>query len=238
MQTKLNLICIPYAGGSKYSFKDLKSLLNDNIEMTTLELPGRGKRVFAPLLSDVHQIVDDVYEQILPLVSGRYMLYAHSMGGLVGNLLIHKLKKENKKLPVLFLVTGCSCPKYRNRPDDVMLHKLDDPGLKKELQVLGGFPEEILASDELMDFFLPILRADIQALETYEYKDLGKHSVPLKVIAGDNEKIDDEQLLNWELETSASFEANRLSGNHFFILDHFDKIANIIHDKLPIKQFQ
>ncbi len=238
MQTKSNLICIPYAGGSKYSFKDLKPFLNPSIEMTTLELPGRGKRIFAPLLNDVHSIVDDIYQQIMPLLTRNYMLYAHSMGGLLGSMLIRKIQREQQRLPVQFLVTGCSCPKYRNRPGELVLHKLDDAGLKAELQKLGGFPEEILASDELMDFFLPILRADIQALETYVHEEQAKYSVPIKVIAGDNEKIDDEQLFGWELETSGTFEATRMSGNHFFILDHFDKIADIINERLAIVQFQ
>lgn len=189
-------------------------------------------------MSDVHLIVDDIYQQIQPFLSSHYMLYAHSMGGLLGSLLIRKIQREHKRLPVQFLVTGCACPKYRNRPGEVILHKLDDPGLKAELQKLGGFPEEILASEELMEFFLPILRADIQALETYVYEEQTKYTVPIKVIAGDNEKIDDEQLYGWELETSGTFHASRMPGNHFFILNHFDKIAEMINEKLSMVPFQ
>lgn len=48
MSHKILLICIPYAGGNKYAFTGLKSWLPVNMEMLTLELPGRaaGGRAF------------------------------------------------------------------------------------------------------------------------------------------------------------------------------------------------
>ena len=180
------LLCIPYAGGNRYSYNQFKSFLGDQLEFMPIELPGRGKRVAAPLLFDLETMMLDLYEQIQPYLHRNYILYGHSMGGTLGNLLIHQLKKQQKKLPLLFLVTGCAAPKYKDYSK--MLHQLDSPSLVEELRILGGFPEEVLASDELMEFLLPIMRADLQALETAGYQDRGQYPVPITVIAGTDEK--------------------------------------------------
>ena len=229
-EKEVTLICIPYAGGTKYSYNGFKPYLSGKIDHVTLELPGRGKRILEPLLGNIDEMVDDLYRQIFPYLSQDYILYGHSMGGTLGNLLLHKIKADRGNMPLSFIVTGCAAPGFKKR--DKLLHILDDKGFIQELKALGGFPDAILSSEELMEIFLPILRADITALETYQYQDLGKYNVTLDVIAGIDEDIDQEQLDGWGDESSKVLTVKRVEGNHFFILNYFSDLAKLIHSRL------
>lgn len=229
----VQMIGLPYAGGNRYSFKEFAFHLNNHLDFVTLELPGRGKRFKQPLLNNLSSMVDDVFEQILPRLDRDYILYGHSMGGILGNALIHKLKAHNKRMPLFFFVTGCSSP--QNRKKGVVLHLLDDNNLKKELNAMGGFPNKILEDKELMDLLLPIIRTDITALETTMYAFKEKHNVPIILAIGKGENLEQSQIYSWALETTESFEAHVYEGNHFFILDHFESLAKLALDKLSEK---
>ena len=224
---RLKVICLPYAGGNRYSYNKIRVYFKESIELIILELPGRGKRISEPLMHNLDTIIRDLFGQISPhLDNGPYFLYGHSMGGILGHELIHYLLARQLRIPSFFLVTGCIAPQFREARKK--LHRLTDLELKRALGKLGGFPKEILASKELMDYLLPVLKADITALEKFTYEDKGRYPVPVMAIAGDSEEISNVELESWGWETSADFQSTKFSGPHFFILDHFDKLAAII----------
>lgn len=61
---RIKLFCLPYGGGSAYSYLKWKSNLADLIELCPVELAGRGKRFHEPYYSNIDEAVDDVYKQI------------------------------------------------------------------------------------------------------------------------------------------------------------------------------
>lgn len=228
MLQKTKLICIPYAGGNSYSFRDLQPFLGRHIDMVTLELPGRGKRLAEPLLSDMHAMAADLYQQLLPHIRSPYVLYGHSMGAMLGNLLVHRLKGEWKQLPLHFFATGCAAPVFNDQRRQ--LHLLSDEQLMSELKTMGGMPDALLADPELIEFFLPVIREDMKALETYRYQSQGKYSTGITVITGATEEISASQTAGWALETERDVRILRYPGNHFFILHQFQNIAMLIRD--------
>jgi len=231
--TKIQLFSIPYAGGGRYSFLSLKPFLPARIEHVALELPGRGQRITEDLLTNLDAMVDDLYQQLTHRLTGPYLLYGHSMGGILGHRLLHRLRAGGAELPLHFFVSGCAAPcqeKYQKKR-----HRLSDGLLTQELIKLGGMPAEVLASEELMSFCLPIIRADIQALETHAYQPAEAYPVPLTVVAGTAEGLDEEDLEGWRQETAASFETLRLPGNHFFIDQQFHVIADRMKNAVTLE---
>jgi surfactin synthase thioesterase subunit len=219
------ILAIPYAGGNKYAFKGFEASLSSAYKLVTFEFPGRGARIAEPLLNDFEAIVRDLHRQIKPYLHAPFVLYGHSMGGRLGHRLIQHLQQQQERLPQLFLVTGCAAPESMDYQQQRYL--LDDTRFKAMLKKLGGFPKEVLASNELMAFLLPIIRADFQALETSTCKPGPPYPVPVVAVAGDQENITDAQLQLWEKETSASFKQYRLPGNHFFIHQHYPQLATV-----------
>ncbi len=229
---KIRLICFPYAGGNKYSFNQFFPYLEDVFECVTIELPGRGRRFGEALLGNIPEMVDDFYMQIQPYLDADFVFYAHSMGGILSNALIHKLKDQDKRLPLFLFATGCAAPQFRK--EKIILHLLSDEEFKEELKKLGGFPNEVLENKELVEFLLPILRSDIKALETNVYSFTKKHTVPIIAGIGTEEELTEDQINGWNLESTSSVEIKLYKGNHFFILQHFKKLADLLKEKLGV----
>lgn len=224
---KIQLFSIPYAGGGRYSLAGLVPFLPAQFEYVALELPGRGQRVTEDLLTDLPLMVADLLRQLEARRSGApFMLYGHSMGGLLGHELVRRLAQQGAELPQHLLVSGCAAPsreRYLKKR-----HQLSDGLLTQELVKLGGLPPEVLASEELMDFWLPIIRADMQALELHTYQPAPPYPVPLTVVVGTAEGLDEADLAEWDRESCAPTRKLRLPGNHFFINQQFHVLAGLL----------
>ena len=100
------------------------------------------------------------------------------------------------------------------------------------LRELGGCPKEVLEDEELVDFFVPIIRADLQVNDTYEYEEPQPFSIPLTAMRGEDEETTYEKLLEWQKETVERISIIEFPGDHFFILDHLSEIGRIISREL------
>lgn len=91
-------------------------------------------------------------------------------------------------------------------------------GGDEELRHLNGTPKAVLENDELMQLFVPILRADFAVLETYHYTPEPPLNCSISVFGGllDSEVSCDE-LQAWQEQTTASYSLNMFPGDHFFI---------------------
>ena len=125
--------------------------------------------------------------------------------------------------------SGVKAPKFNN-DGKIIFHKLDDENFKKELFELGGIPKEVRQSKELLEFFLPILRADFTAIETYEYTEALPLTVPITALSGLDEDILEDDLMLWQNETTLPVKIQQFPGDHFFILERFQEIGEIINE--------
>jgi len=91
-------------------------------------------------------------------------------------------------------------------------------------------PDVLLADLDLMEFFLPVIREDMKALENYQYQSLERYNAGITVITGAAEEITPSQVAGWAQETEREIRVLRYPGNHFFILHQFQKIAMLIRD--------
>jgi surfactin synthase thioesterase subunit len=231
----INVIFLPFAGGSKYSYNGFVECAPDLINVVIVDLPGRGTRYHEPLLTDIERLVDDVYEQIRGYLDQPYAIYGHSMGTLLGYLLTRKLERENHALPLHLFFTGCVGPSLIAQRK--LRHRLPKKEFLQELQELGGSPDEILRNEKLMEFFEPILRADFQAIETYVYQRQAPLDVPITVLLGTEDVATPEDGGSWQTETRYPVEVRKLPGKHFFIFDHQPEIMNLVVNKLFVNAF-
>jgi medium-chain acyl-[acyl-carrier-protein] hydrolase len=87
-----------------------------------------------------------------------------------------------------------------------------------KLRSLSGTPEGVLRDPELMQLFLPILRADFAIVETYTYNAGEKLACPISAFGGlQDSETSREEIAAWHEQTSGSFELRMLPGDHFFL---------------------
>jgi len=109
---------------------------------------------------------------------------------------------------------------------DLQVHRLSDEEFVNYLRNLGGTPDEILASKEMMEFLTPTMKADFQLTETFDLKLDDQIALPYSITAmcgkQDNLMINgDGNLRRWKRFTSQDFEMEVMEGGHFY-LSHAD----------------
>ena len=226
------LYCLPFAGGDSRSYRNLQQHLAPHILLKSPELRGRNSRINEAPLTNIHPIAADIFQQLqLTVGSRRYALYGHSMGALLVYLVTQFILKQDFPPPTHLWVSGLPAPSIpRPLPHKYRLTKSEFINYIKDL---GGLPEELLAYPDIVDFFEPILRADVQAVETYHYQVKPPFDLPLTIFDGEQDKNTTEAgLLAWQQETTQPITRYEYQGGHFFINKHLAEIGRLISNTL------
>lgn len=222
-------IFLHHAGGDKYSWRRYAEALPASIEMINPEIPGRGDRFGEPLLSNMSDIVEDLYQQILPHIQQPYLLVGKSMGALKGYLLLQRLMNEGRRLPLHVYFGSRKAPgAYGNHP------KIADKSSKDfwdGVSKYGGLPEALLQHEELKELYEPILRADFAALENYVYQEAPQIPVSATIMVGKNDQIKLEETKAWAEVFSGEVDFLELQGGHFFMHEQAFTISAMIAEK-------
>lgn len=238
----MQLFCIPFAGGTVYSYNGLsKHMDNTIIQVIPLEPPGRGRRSGEELLSSIQDLTFDFLNQLKSKIRGPYALYGHSMGGYLSYLIARHLMTpsgypHNLLAPQHLFISGCSGPST-NKPKST-LHQLPKNTFLSEVEKFGALPKEIVFHSEMTDYFEPILRADFKAIETDFYQSKDPLNIPITAMAGSKDlKTPPEHILLWQKETTQPLSFKVFDGDHFFIFDHWLEIS-VIFIKTVLSQYQ
>ncbi len=232
MKRNIDLFCLHFAGGNKYSYRAFVLNAPSHINVIPLEAPGRGARLGETLLTDIHQLAEDYYRQVQPKLSEKpYAIYGHSMGALAAFLLARKLRNNGHNLPVHLFLTGTSGPSSPTR-NETKRHLLDRDAFLEEIKALGGMPPEILENKEMLEYFEPILRNDFMVSENYKYKEDMPLQIPFTVATGTEEDMEEDEILAWQRESTETVDFRRFDGDHFFIFRHTNEIIDLISNKL------
>ncbi len=218
------MVTIHYAGGNAYSYRFVEEYLA-SFEIINFELPGRGKRIREDLFQDSKQAVDDLVLKLKNVVGSDYILYGHSLGALLAYAAASELAKIGNP-PKAIVVSGNAGPSEREKRE---LHKLPDSLFQKELATLGGIPDQILNNSEMMEFFTPILRADIRIAEEFDFSVYDLLNIPIHVLMGHEEKYVSD-IDNWKQLTKSKFRKSILQGDHFFILKNEVALAKTLNE--------
>ncbi|MGF1428295.1 thioesterase II family protein [Kitasatospora sp. LaBMicrA B282] len=215
--TRLRLICLHPAGAGASLYRDWPAALPADVEVLAVQLPGRETRLFDPCLTDYRQVVDELHAALRPLLTGRYALFGHSMGAMLGYGLALAAAEHGDPAPVRLLVSGCggpgSAPREPGRAD------WSDEELVADLRKMGGTPEEVLAQPDLLDLILPPLRADYQVCEGYYQPrpQAPRLSCPISVLGGRDDNVTPADLDLWSAVTTADTSVRLFDGGHFFL---------------------
>mgnify|MGYP000778555058 CR=1 FL=1 len=159
----ITLFCFPFAGGGASTYTSWIKKLKDKITVCPIQLPGREERIMEKPYTDMSELLRDLTDEIVIAIKGKYVLWGHSMGGKIAYELEKYLENKGYQAQCIF-ASGCRIP---NIPEPNPIYHLKDEAFKRELERFGGTPKKVLENKELLDFFLPMLRADFTLADTY-----------------------------------------------------------------------
>jgi external thioesterase TEII len=233
----MNLITLPFAGGSQYSFSRFNNYSGTmGIRMITTEYPGRGKRFGDPFLMNMDELVEDLLKQVGPVLIPPYAIYGHSMGTIAGYLLTKKIIGLNLPRPVHLFFSGN--PGLASKERDPPMHLLPRKEFLVRLRELGGCPDEILQQNNIVEIFEPIIRADFKMVETYIHQGGQPIDTPITVLLGRDDKATSGYPVTWQNETTGVVEVIEFDGDHFFIFKNEARIMNIIGKRVLHRAYQ
>lgn len=228
---KTNLLFLPYAGGSSYVYRDWERKLTDKYEIKPIELNGRGYKFGMNLRNEFQDILDDIYEEFknAALETDRYIVFGHSMGAILAYYLVNMVVKKEGKNPELVVFSGQE-PIHKIKKE--YYHLQDDKTFTQHLDSLGGIPRELKELPEVLEIFLPILRADMKALTTREdLKKIAPINCNITVLYSEEDKsMDSTYIDEWKMYTNKECFLWRFTGNHFFINYYKDDIINYLNN--------
>jgi medium-chain acyl-[acyl-carrier-protein] hydrolase len=230
---RLRLFCFPHVGSGAAQFRAWADLLPNSVEVCAVRLPGRETRMREPALTRLSDIVAATREAMLPLLDVRFAMFGHSMGALLAFEIARSLAAAGDPVPQHLIVSARRAP-YLPEPEAPM-HKLDEPRFVAELARRYGPQSTLLLDDpELRALFLPVLRADFEAVETYSYVPGEKLPCPITALGGlDDARATEAELSAWRTLTRSNFTLHRFAGDHFFHQALRRQVVARIHADLP-----
>jgi surfactin synthase thioesterase subunit len=210
------LFCLPFAGGSATVFRLWPAGLPANIEVIALQLPGRGARLREASLRRMTDMVDLALSEFATRLDRPFALFGHSMGALLARELAGRLGARGQ--PPAHLFVSARSP-YLKR-DLPLLYELPDEQFLTEVDKrYQGIPAQLRAERDILELLLPALRADVEALETYE-RNPGAPPLncDISVYGGSRDvSVTPGDLEAWRAETVGSCRVRVFEGDHFFL---------------------
>jgi len=188
------------------------------VELSILQLPGREALFGAPMYQSMKPLVDAILPIITLALDTSFAFFGHSLGAHVAFEVARRLRNKNISSPRGLVVSGTRAPHLPSRRTP--LHDLPTPRLIDQLRRYGGTPEAVLQNQELMDIFLPPLRADLTIFETYSPASESPFDFPITAFGGQTDhRTDPDELEAWKEHTTGSFSVRFFAGGHFYLLE-------------------
>jgi medium-chain acyl-[acyl-carrier-protein] hydrolase len=212
---RMRLVTFAHAGGGPQTYTRWDSELAPELELWHAALPGRGRRRHEPFARDWDSLARDLAAAVARDVPAPFALFGHSLGALVAFEVARRLTCAGTP-PAHLVVSG------RDAPDGVCgleLPETDDELLRCVDRAYGGAPDQVRESRDVLDHFLPILRADLELARGYVLRPGVALSCPITALVGDADPTaSPEGLVRWARQTGAGCECRVLPGGHFYLV--------------------
>lgn len=222
-EDKTTLFCFPFAGGGASAYNQWIKSMENEVTVCPIQLPGREERIMERPYTNMSDMLVELENTLLGIIRGPYALWGHSMGGKIAYELEKKMEAKGN-IAKCFLVSGSRIPSI---PEPNPIYHLDDKDFKKALERFEGTPKEILGNQELLDFFLPMLRADFTMDENYYDKDIVVLHCPIVAFCGKRDlEVDLEEIKEWKKYTGQNFDYRIFDGDHFYIREKEETVIS------------
>lgn len=225
---RLKLFCVPHAGRGASLFMPWRNLLPDWIELSAIQLPGREGRLKEAPLKSVSAMAKALSREMEPRLDRPYVMFGHSMGALVCFETTRLMRQRGLPLPEALVLSGRRAPTIPEQAPHI--HNLPDADFVAAMSArYNGIPQIILEQPDMMRMLLPIMRNDLEAIETYHYRSEAPLALPFFIYGGhEDPQLAPSNVSGWSTLTSGRFEQRLFPGGHFYLQDDRDTLVKAL----------
>jgi surfactin synthase thioesterase subunit len=196
------------------------------VEIWAINPPGREVRLEEPPFARMEPLVNDLAKAIRPHLDVPFAFFGHSGGALVAFELARRLRRDEGLGPQHLFASASAAPHLRSRNGYA---GRSDAELLAMLNELGTIPAGVAQEAELLELFMPALRADLDLIERYEYRAEEPLESPITALRGTADPVvSAAEVAAWEEHTNSVFTAVEMDGDHFFISAERCAVAGIV----------
>jgi medium-chain acyl-[acyl-carrier-protein] hydrolase len=227
------LFCFHHAGGNANVFLPWARWLPLGTGVVGVQMPGRGLRRHEPLAEQAEPLIESLGAAMAEAIGdGRpFAFFGHSMGAWLAFETARWLSARGLPMPRRLVVAGRAATHL-----PLLMAPIDhlpDVALIAALRSLNGFDDTLATQTELLNVFLPIIRADLKLHRSTPYREAPPLSCPIRAVYSAADPLccaEDAQA--WALQTTAGFELRRYEGGHFFFNEAPDVFVPLLLQEL------
>ena len=225
----VTLFVFHHAGGSSQAYLPLSAHVPGDFNVVFVDLPGRGHHARARPLTSMDELVEELVPRVLSVADGPRAFFGHSMGAVTAHQVAVATASADR--PVWLGLSGTGPERKAavvpgSRPSGGTGAERDREQLIDFLRRLGGTPEEVFEHEELLEYALGLLRADLMALEGRRPSAPVGLDTPISVFGGEDDVTAPvEALRGWEAHTERPIRVHHWPGGHFYLFDHPRSLA-------------
>ena len=214
---RVRVFCFPNAGGGAAPFRKWVQGVTPDLEICPIQLPGRENRLRERAYTELSPLIDKLVDVLQPFLDVPFAFFGHSMGGLISFELARRLRKEGRDGPIHIFVAAVLPPEQLEKVPPI--YQLPDDAFIETLRTrYAGLAEPFLENSELLNIYLPVLRADLTLLDTYTYRADEPLECPISAFGGMQDwVVTQEDVAAWRAHTRGPFKMRMFPGGHFFI---------------------
>lgn len=222
---KVNLFCFVHAGGSSSYFSQWKRNFSDSVNVIPVEYPMREKRFIDKMPTSLIELSNSIASENLDYFKDKpFAFFGHCTGGLIAYECAKALSKVHGLDANYLFVSSVLAPEYAKVPS---IEGLSDEEFTQFIIESGFVDKAICENKELLEYFLPIARADFYIHDKYTIQDTSTMPVSIACFNGnsDDSTEDKFKLDAWEKYTSKEFKEYFYEGNHFYLDKHLSELC-------------
>ncbi len=227
---RLNLFCLPYGGGDAYFYQRWVEHLPE-CTVHPVHVPGRAHRIDEPPITEMGELVEQLFAVLAPHLDTPYAILGSSMGAWVGYALTQRIADAGRPGPRALIVCAAPAPDQALR--DPQFAELSQSELISAMSHANPGLRDIAERPELAELVIPVLRADLQLGESWTPRLEQRLGVPVVGIYGEDDvEVEPRGKARWGEVTEVGMRHFTVPGDHLFMREPCPDVFAIIRAAL------